>query len=587
MTKSYPCARKALMQLPTSRGARLTSALALLLAAALASCTQETRTGTGGGTLVVSTAADADNLFPPLIVSSQGRQVAEQIFEPLADVGDSLNVFGDAGFLPRLADSWTWAPDSMSIAFHLNPRALWHDGKPVRARDVKFTIDLDRNAELAAPIAPLLSNIDSVSVADSLTPVFWFKHRSAQEFYDAATVALIIPEHVYGAIPISGLASSPVLRHPIGSGRFKFRRWVPNATIEIVSNRQHYRAPARLDRVIWTIAPGDFEAAATRFLSGEADFFSSVREDMLPQIARSPNLRLIEYPGFKFGYMVFNMRDPKNPRLPHPIFRVAAMRRALTMAIDRASIVRNVFDTLAVASIGPAVRAMATTDTTIAQIPYDRPGAIRILDSLGWHAAADGIRSRNGRQLAFTIMVPSSSRDREKLAVLMQNQFRQVGVKVSILSVEPNVFERQQYAHTFDAAIEAWLADPSPGGIRESWGSEAAHTEGSKNYGDYANATFDSRVDSALGTSSRSAARVLYSRAFRTLIADAPAIWLFEPRNMVGVQKRVHVAALRADAWWAHLADWYVPANMQIPRDRAGDAPAAAPADTQPGKRSS
>ncbi|HEY7898867.1 MAG TPA: hypothetical protein VIC03_10690, partial [Gemmatimonadaceae bacterium] len=51
---------------------------------------------------------------------------------------------------------------------------------------------------------------------------------------------------------------------------------------------------------------------------------------------------------------------------------------------------------------------------------------------------------------------------------------------------------------------------------------------------------------------------------------DAPAIWLFEPRNMVGVAKRFHVAALRADAWWAHLADWYVPANEQIARDRAG-----------------
>jgi peptide/nickel transport system substrate-binding protein len=563
-------------------------AIPLLLAAALAGCGGggEARTGTGGGTLVVSTASDADNLFPPLIVSTQGRQVAEQIFEPLADVGDSLNVFGDAGFLPRLADSWSWSPDSLSIAFHLNPRARWHDGKPVRARDVQFTISLDKNQEFAAPIAPLLTDIDSVSVTDSLTAVFWFNRRSAQQFYDAATVALIIPEHVYGVIPITELASSPVLRHPIGSGRFRFRRWVPNATIEIVSNRDHYRAPARLDRVIWTIAPGDFDAAATRFLSGEADFFSSVRGDMLPEIARSPNLRLIEYPGFKFGYMVFNMRDPHDPRLPHPLFRDAAMRRALTMAIDRASIVRNVFDTLAVPSIGPAVRAMATTDTSIAQIPYDPTGAMKALDSLGWHTGGDGIRVRNAKQLSFTIMVPSSSKDREKLAVLMQNQFKRVGVKVNILSVEPNVFERQQYAHAFDAAIEAWLADPSPGGIRESWGSTAAHTEGSKNYGDYANAKFDSRVDSALSASSIGAARVLYSRAFRTLIDDAPAIWLFEPRNMVGVQKRVHVAALRADAWWAHLADWYVPAHVQIPRDRAGDVPAAAPADTQPGKRS-
>ena len=235
--------------MPDGRRAALCCALALT-AGLMAGCSEKSRTESGGGTLVVSTASDADNLFPPLVMSSQGRQVVEQIFEPLADVGDSLNVFGDAGFIPRLADSWTWSADSLSIAFHLNPRARWHDGKPVRASDVRFTLSLAKNPSVAAPIAPLLSNVDSVSVTDSLTPVFWFKRRSAQQFYDAATVALIVPEHIYGGIAPAALASSDVLRHPVGSGRFKFRRWVPNATIEIVSNRDHYRAPAKLDRVI-------------------------------------------------------------------------------------------------------------------------------------------------------------------------------------------------------------------------------------------------------------------------------------------------------------------------------------------------
>ena len=574
-----------LPHMANGRRTALCCALALV-AGFTAGCSEKSRTESGGGTLVVSTASDADNLFPPLIMSSQGRQVVEQIFEPLADVGDSLNVFGDGGFIPRLADSWTWSADSLSIAFHLNPRALWHDGKPVRASDVRFTISLAKNPAVAAPIAPLLANVDSVSVTDSLTPVFWFKRRSAQQFYDAATVALIVPQHVYGSIAPAALASSDVLRHPVGSGRFKFRRWVPNATIEIVSNRDHYRAPARLDRVIWTIAPGDFNAASTRFLAGEADFFPSIRPDMMAQVAKSPNLRLIEFPGFKFGYMVFNMRDPKNPKASHPLFHDVAVRRALTMAIDRASLVRNVFDSLAIPSIGPTVRAMGTTDTTIAQIPYNPTRSMRILDSLGWRMGPDGIRTRSGRQLTFTIMVPSSSKDRERLAVLMQDQFKRVGAKVSILSVEPNVFEQQQATHAFDAAIETWLADPSPGGIRESWGSEAAHTEGSKNYGDYANPVFDRRVDSALSAPSRPAARLLFSRAFQTLISDAPAIWLFEPRNVVGIQKRIHTAPLRADAWWAHLADWYVPAADQIARDHAGDE-AASPPDSQRPKRGS
>ncbi|MEO7043212.1 MAG: peptide ABC transporter substrate-binding protein [Gemmatimonadaceae bacterium] len=564
------------------------SAAALILLATVLACNNErTQGAVSGGTLVVSTASDADYLFPPLIISTQGREIAEQIFEPLANIGDSLNVFGDAGFTPALADSWIWASDSLSIAFHLHPGARWHDGQPVRARDVQFTIALCKNPDLASPIAPLLSEIDSVTIADSLTPVFWFKRRTAQQFYDAANLALIVPEHVYGAIPASALAASPLLRTPVGSGRFRFRRWVPNATIEIVSNRAHYRSPARLDRVIWTIAPSDFGAASTRFLAGDADLFAAVRASMVPQIAKSDKLRLIEYPGFRFGYMVFNMRDPANPRSPNPLFKNVAMRRALTMAVDRAAIVRNVFDSLAIPSVGPTVRAMATTDTTIPQIPFDPPRAMHILDSLGWHPGPDGIRVRNGEKLAFSIMVPSTSMDRQRLAVLMQDQFTKIGVAVTIASVEPNVFEQQQHSHKFDAAIENWTADPSPAGIRESWGSSAAHTEGSKNYGDYANASFDSEVDSALAAPSRLVARGLYSHAFRTLISDAPAVWLYEPRNMIGIQKRFHVAELRADAWWAHLADWYVPENEQTARDRAGtgDAPASTTSSTPSGNK--
>ncbi|MEO6778722.1 MAG: hypothetical protein ABI194_04645, partial [Gemmatimonadaceae bacterium] len=99
-------AQRAVCGILSRRLPLVAATLAAALAAGLLSgCTGEARPASGGGTLVISTAADADHLFPPLVVTSQGRQVAEQIFEPLADIGDSLNVFGDGGFIPRLADS--------------------------------------------------------------------------------------------------------------------------------------------------------------------------------------------------------------------------------------------------------------------------------------------------------------------------------------------------------------------------------------------------------------------------------------------------------------------------------------------------
>lgn len=422
-------------------------------------------------TLVIAVAGDADYLFPPLVTTNAGRAISDQIFEPLADVGDSLNVIGDVGFVPRLADSWTWAADSLSIAFHLNQLAYWHDGRPVRAEDVRFTYGLYENPELNAPTAPLLTNIDSVTVRDSLTPVFWFKRRTPEEFYEGAAEMAILPEHVYGAVPPAQLGVSEIVRHPVGSGRFRFIRWVPGSSIEIRSNPAHYHAPARLDRVVWTISP-DAPAAAARLLTGAADLLPSLRSDMLAVVAEVSSIRVIELPSFTYGFVAFNLRDPGNPRLAHPLFSSRALRVALSMAVDRASLVRNVFDTLALPGVGPTVRAMPTTDTSVTLLPYDPEAAKHLLDSLGWRDSdRNGIRDRRGTPLAFTIITPSSSKDRLHLAVLLQEQWRRIGVSVCVRSLEINTFVHQQNSHKFDAAIESWEMAPDPASIRASWGS--------------------------------------------------------------------------------------------------------------------
>src|SRR5437762_9083568 len=114
----------------------------ILCAVLLCGCvgTESTTRGSSGGTLSMSTGGDPDVLIPSLLQSTTAAQIADMVYDHLADIGDSLNTVGDGGFTPRLADRWTWASDSMSIAFHINANAKWHDGQPVRSTDVRFTI---------------------------------------------------------------------------------------------------------------------------------------------------------------------------------------------------------------------------------------------------------------------------------------------------------------------------------------------------------------------------------------------------------------------------------------------------------------
>src|ERR1700736_4744194 len=143
----------------------------LLCALAICGCvgTESSSAKSSGGTLAISTGGDPDVLIPSLVQSVQGAQITDMIYDRLADIGDSLNIVNDKGFTPRLADRWTWAGDSLSIAFHVNPKAKWHDGVPVRSNDVRFTIASTKDSTLGSSTAALLTNIDSVSTPDSAT----------------------------------------------------------------------------------------------------------------------------------------------------------------------------------------------------------------------------------------------------------------------------------------------------------------------------------------------------------------------------------------------------------------------------------
>jgi peptide/nickel transport system substrate-binding protein len=522
-----------------------------------------------GGTLVISTGGNPDILVPPLVSSVQAAQIVDLVYDRLAEIGDSLNIVNDVGFIPRLSDRWTWSADSLSIAFHLNPQARWHDGKPVRSSDVRFTFQSVADSTLGSSVKPLISNIDSVTTPDSATAVFWFHNRTPQQFYDATFQMQIMPEHVWRGIAPSAWRGSEPAKHPVGSGQYRFLRWVPGTAVEIVADTSNYRGSPRLSRVIWAIAP-DFNGAVTRFLSGEADFFEQIRPEILPEVARHPELRVKQYRGLGYVFAQFNLRDPANHSRPHPIFGNRELRRALTMATDRATIVRSVFDSLALPALGPTVRAYPTTDPDLPQIPFDLPRARQILDSLGWRDAdGDGVRERNGRPLRFSLGVPGTSRSRVRLAVLLQEQLRQAGVKVDVEQLDFPVLIERERKRVFDAAIGQWNTQPSPGSVRGSWGTMGSLASSGNNYSSYENPVFDAYVDSALASFDPAVRRSHFTKAYETIIQDAPAIWLAEPIPTVGYHSRLQLAPLRSDAYWAHIAEWWVPADKRIPRDNA------------------
>lgn len=556
------------------RLARLATLLAVATAAGLAACgggadSTAVSGGPNGGTVIVSTNVEPNTLLPQLTSGIQGAAVVAQVFDRLAEIGDSLNSVGDVGFRPRLARAWRWAPDSLSIAFQLDPRARWHDGKPVRAADVKFTFDVAVDPATGSSSAALLSNIDSVSTPDSLTAVFWYKRRTPQQFYEATYELWVIPQHLLGNVPHAQLATAPFGRAPVGTGRFRFVSWTPGQRLEIAADKDNYRGRAHLDRVVWVVTP-DISAATISLINGNADFLEIMRSEYLGQLARNKAVRVVPYPGLVYMFLLFNERAADGSGRPHPLFADRELRRALTMAVDRRRVTTSVYDSSAEVGIGPATRAIFPDWPKLRQIPYDPVRARQLLDSLGWtDPDGDGVRAKNGTPLAFSIVVPTSSAPRARAAVVIQEQLRAVGAQVTIDGMEMNASVERQRSRRFDATISGFANDPSPGGVRQTWGALGAAPGGS-NWGAYVNPAFDAAVESALDANDPARSRAQWLRAYQTIIDDAPAIWLFEPHLVAGAHQRLHLTRLRADGWWIGLADWTIPPGERIGRDRVG-----------------
>jgi len=544
----------------------------LAISALVAGCTGKETTPTSGsatgGTLIVAQVGDATQLLPPLIGDITGHVVQDMVFDRLAEIGPEMNTTGDKGFEPRLAKSWTWANDSLSIAFSIDPRARWHDGQPVTAQDVKYSLQLFTDPKVGSPNAPLFSNIDSIQVRDSLTAVAWFKKRSPAQFYDLVYQLIPVPQHVYGSIPLDQLQTSEQTRTIVGSGQFRFVKWEPKVRIELIADTAHYRGRPKLDRIILSIVT-DGNVGMTQILAGQADFLQAYPIDQVKTLDSSKVARAMVLPTFGYTYAAFNPHARKSRTAPHPIFSDLRVRRALSMGVNRRAMLANVFGELGRLGHGPFPMSHSAADSTIKLPPYDTVAAKAMLDSSGWRMGANGVRERNGQPLRFQILGATTSLTRKQYAVLLQDQFRRLGVQTDIENLDGQTFEARSRAGDYDLLLWSWTTDAAVGGFAQTWGTAAIGDQG-QNVQRYSDPKVDVLLDSAAAEFDPDRATAIARRAFQMIADDVPAIWLYDVVLIDAVHRRVNVGLTRVDGWSVDMGSWSIDPAKRIDRDRIG-----------------
>ena len=339
--------------MPTTRPRAGLTCAALASLTLVAGCERPVGcTGEYCGTMVIASGGEPDILLPPVSEFSITRDVTDQLFLKLADLGASGNTIGDEDFQPQLAQRWEWDTPT-TLVFHLDPRARWQDGPAVTAADVAFTYDAYTDTLVNSSFRSSLRHIAAVTTRDSLTVVFRFRQRYPEMFYDAVYHLRILPAHLLREVPRDQWRSVAFGRAPVGDGPYRFVAWKAGESIELAADSTFFLGRPHLRRVIWRFTP-DQQGAVTQLITGDADAVEVlVTPDNVQRARADTALATYPYKGSAYGYVGFNLAAPGDSTKPHPLFGDRDLRRALVMATDRERVLRNVFGDLAKVPPGP------------------------------------------------------------------------------------------------------------------------------------------------------------------------------------------------------------------------------------------
>jgi peptide/nickel transport system substrate-binding protein len=489
-------------------------------------------------------------------------ELSDQLFLRLAGLAPTLLTSGDRNFVPLLARSWT-RRDSVTLAFDIDPRARWQDGVPVTARDVVFTFGRAQNRSISPRLADLLKHIASVTAQGERRVVFRFSHAYAEQLYDASFHVAPLPAHLLDTIPPDGVARSGFASQPVGSGAYRLVRNVPGQFVELAANQDFFLGKPKIERVIIRIAT-DADARLNLLLSGQADAMDNVPppQDNLRRVAADSTLRLVPVPSPTVGYLLFNQRDPQNLSQPHPILADGRVRRAITLALDRSRMVRAVFGSYADVPYGPVSPVLWIRHGAPKPESQNPAESRRLLRAAGWQDSdGDGTLDRQGRPLALSLTLPYTSAIRKQLALLIQEQLRQVGIRIDLQQFDAPVWIERRTSGNFDIDLTSVSQDPSPSGLTQSWSCT-----GGNNVAKYCDPKVDSLMERAIlgrGDPAKNWMNVL-----RQIEADAPATFLYAPSYVYAVKRRFRNVKISPVSSWQLLREWSAeptPVNSRNP----------------------
>jgi peptide/nickel transport system substrate-binding protein len=470
----------------------------------LASCSHSSRNDPSSLTFLIE--SSPTNLDPRFATDSQSQRLDGLLFSGLLERDNQMNFHGD------LAESWS-TPDPLTYVFHLRPGVRFHDGRPLTATDVKATFDFIRNPANKSPKQGALRMVASIETPDDGTVIF---HLSQP--YASFTVNLI-PSAI-GIVPAN--AGADFSRHPIGSGPFRFVQQSQDEEVVVERNPEYFREAPQITRVRFRVVP-DGVVRALELRKGSADLeMSSLSPDIIPVLARRPDLAVTDRPGTNFTYLGFNLEDS--------VLSHREIRQALAFATDREALIRYLLGGQAKPAAGVLPPDHWAADPNVAQYPYDPVRAEQVLDVAGFPRKQGGVR------LHLTLKCSTEEQAR-LIGAALQEQWRRAGIQLEVRPLELATLFSDVAKGNFQITYQRWVgANTDPDFFEYAFSSKRFPPDGA-NRGHYRNARIDLLTDQIRVEMNQEKRKALCSEVQKILADDLPYLPLWF-NDVVSVHRR-------------------------------------------------
>ena len=499
-----------------------------------------------GDAIIVGSIGEASNLIPILASDSASHDIASLIYNGLLKYDKNLKITGD------LAKSWEVSPDGLKITFHLRSGVKWHDGHPFTADDVLFTYKLMVDPNTPTPYASDFFEIAKAEVLDKHTFCVHYKQPFAPGL--ASWTISILPKHLLEGQDIT---KSPLIRHPIGTGPYKFKEWISGQKIVLEYNPDYFEGRPYINWHITRVIPD----MATMFLelkAGGIDYMGLTPLQYRRQTETKwfkKHFKKYRYLSASYTYLGYNLR--------HPFFKDKRVRQALSYAINKKEIIEGVLLGLGVIATGPYKPDMWAYNPNVKRYPYNPEKAKELLKKAGWEDTdGDGILDKDGHPFSFTIITNQGNLNRLNAAQIIQYRLAKIGIKVKIRVIEWAAFIKEFInKRRFEATILGWTIPPEPD-LYDVWHS-SKDVPGGLNFIGYHNIEVDELIEKARHTFDLEERKKYYFRIQEILAEEQPYTFLYVPEALPIIHARFHGIKPAPAGISYNFIKWYVPKKMQ------------------------